>query len=81
MFGYITPNMKTLSEAQQKRFRSFYCGLCRTLQQRGGALTRLTLSYDMTFLALVLNALYESEETLHTERCIMHPLHKHDQSS
>lgn len=77
MFGYVITNCKTLSEEEQVRFRSMYCGMCHTLRERYGQLGRCTLSYDMTFLALVLSALYEPSEQQGTERCLPHPFKAH----
>ena len=51
-----------LTEEQLERYRGCYCGLCRSLQERHGELSRLTLNYDMTFLVLLLGSLYEPEE-------------------
>ena len=76
MFGYIVPNMQTLPKDRQQRFRAVYCGLCRTLRARHGLPGGATLSYDMTFLVLLLNALYEPEEQTGEERCPVHPLKK-----
>ena len=78
MFGYVTINPDGLEPSRKARFRAFYCGLCRTLGARCGALGKATLSYDMTFLALLLNALYEPGETAGSERCALHPVHRHD---
>lgn len=78
MFGYVITNCKTLSEEERMRFRSMYCGMCKTLKQRYGNIGRLTLSYDMTFLAMVLSALYEPEEKHGTARCLPHPIKPHD---
>ena len=58
MFGYVITNCKTLSEEERARFRAMYCGMCHTLKKRYGNLSRFTLSYDMTFLAMVLSALH-----------------------
>lgn len=77
MFGYIVPNMSALDEAQNARFRSVYCGLCRALRKRHGLLGSSTLSYDLTFLALLLTSLYEPEEERGEERCLMHPVKPH----
>ena len=77
MFGYVITNIKTLSEEERTRFRALYCGMCRTLKHRYGNLGRMTLSYDMTFVAMVLSALYEPEETQGSERCAAHPLKPH----
>ena len=78
MFGYIITNPKELPEDRQRRFRAMYCGLCRTLKKRHGLIGAATLSYDMTFLALLLNALYEPEEQSGWERCAAHPAKAHD---
>ncbi|MBE5773162.1 MAG: hypothetical protein E7337_04435 [Clostridiales bacterium] len=77
MFGYIITNHQTLPEDRQQRFRAFYCGLCRALNRRHGKLGQATLSYDMTFMALFLNALYEPEEISGEEKCFLHPIKKH----
>lgn len=76
MFGYITPDQSQMDEAQFLRYGGCYCGLCRTLQKRHGLLGRMTLTYDMTFLVLILSSLYEPEERSGMARCPVHPLKK-----
>lgn len=78
MFGYIVTDLNALEADRQKRFRALYCGLCRTLRKRYGIAGSATLSYDLTFLALLLNALYEPGETSGRERCAAHPAKNHD---
>lgn len=77
VFGYVIANGNILPEDQRTRFRSLYCGLCHTLHELYGNPGRMTLSYDMTFLAMVLSALYEPQEKQRMERCIAHPLKQH----
>lgn len=77
MFGYVTIAPGSLSKERQERYRSFYCGLCRTLKKRHGHLETVTLSYDATFLYLLLTALYEPQETAGAERCLPHPVKPH----
>ncbi len=72
MFGYVSANPKMMTDEETRRYRSGYCGLCRCLGQRHGQLTRLSLTYDMTFLALFLSAMYEPEEKQEGFRCMMH---------
>ena len=74
MFGYVTAPLQVLKEDELRRYRAAYCGLCRTLGQRHGAAARLSLSYDLTFLTLLLQSLYEPEETAGEARCLPHPL-------
>ena len=78
VFGYIIASADNLPKARQERFREFYCGLCRTLRHRRGVLSGLTLSYDMTFLAVLLNGLYEPGEAAGRERCVANPAKLHD---
>ncbi len=77
MFGYVRPDLTTLPEEAQLRYRSFYCGLCHALGRRHGQLTRLTLTFDLTYLTIFLGSLYEPEEQSGEAHCLPHPLKKH----
>ena len=74
MFGYILPNLESLGEKEKLRYHAVYCGVCRSICTRYGQRCRLAVSYDMTFLALVLGSLYEPEERHQAKRCPVHPL-------
>ena len=76
MFGFVVANTDALDAPQLERYKGAYCGLCRTLQQRHGDLSRLTLNYDMTFLVLLLSSMYEPEEEHGNGRCLAHPVHR-----
>lgn len=78
MFGYIVANADALPAERRQRFRALYCGLCKALRARHGLAGSATLSYDMTFLAMLLNALYEPGERAGRERCPAHPVKAHD---
>lgn len=73
MFGTIICNKKELTAEEAVRYQSAYCGLCRVIKIRYGQLERMTLNYDMTFLALFLSGLYETEEGQDRFRCPVHP--------
>lgn len=75
MFGYVTANMKELTKQQQKRYESVYCGICRQIREQSSGVSRLGLSYDMAFLALLLMSLYEPEEISGNRACGFHPAH------
>lgn len=77
MFGYITVNEPDLRIREYNLYRAYYCGVCRDLHSCYGRAGQMTLSYDTTFLALLLTSLYEPEETRTNARCIVHPLSKH----
>ena len=76
MFGYVGASWKELSKEQQDRYQSVYCGICRRIREQSGGAARLSLSYDMTFLALLLMSLYEPEETSGPNACLLHPVKK-----
>lgn len=69
-------NRDALGEEAQKRYKSLYCGLCETLHRKYGTAARMTLSYDMVFLILIINGMLEPEENTRTAPCIVHPFKK-----
>ncbi len=77
MFGYVAPQLSSLTEEQKQRYRDFYCGVCHALKVRHGQIGRVSLSNDMTFLAMLLSSLYEPETSLTESRCAVHPLKSH----
>ena len=77
MFGLIRPYQNDLTEEEKLRYRAVYCGLCRALNEKYGLAGRMGLSYDMTFLILLLSSLYEPEEQRREAVCPPHPVKKH----
>ncbi len=77
MFGYIAPDLSRLTEDQKRTYRAVYCGLCHSLKERYGQSGRISLSNDMTFLAVLLSSLYEPETVETESRCAVHPLKRH----
>ena len=77
MFGYVVVNKPELKIREFYEYQSYYCGLCKTLKQRWGMRGQISLSYDMTFLAMFLSLLYEPVEEELAERCAAHPMEKH----
>lgn len=77
MFGYVIVNKPELKVRELETYQSYYCGLCKQLREKCGFGGQLSLSYDMTFLAMLLTGLYEPEETEDLERCVRHPVSRH----
>lgn len=78
MFGYINADIKQLSEEDKKTYQQFYCGLCHQLGKVSGFKGQLLLNYDLCFLALLLQSLYEPQINSSSKRCIIHPMKKRD---
>lgn len=74
VFGLVNANWKELTHEQQARYSAVYCGICRDIHHRSSLLARVTLSYDMAFLALLHMSLYEPAEQSGRQICMMHPL-------
>lgn len=77
MYGYIVVNKPELKFREFDVYRSYYCGLCAALGERHGMNGRISISYDMTFLIMLLTGLYEPEVCYQEARCIAHPLSRH----
>lgn len=77
MFGYIIINKAEMKFREFDVYHSFYCGICRELKRKYGMSGQIALSYDMTFLAMLLTGLYEPETRLGSCKCIAHPFEKH----
>lgn len=77
MYGYVIVNKPELKFKEYDRYRSYYCGLCDILREQYGIRGQVSLSYDMTFLVILLTGLYEPQTAYLEERCIVHPVAKH----
>lgn len=77
MFGYVIINKPEMKFKEFDLYQSYYCGLCRALRDTYGRLGQMTLSYDMTFVILLLTSLYEPETVEDFQRCVAHPFEKH----
>lgn len=78
MFGYININKEELRVKEYYKYKAFYCGLCEQLKQDYGRLGQITLTYDMTFLIVLLTSLYEERPVQTRGRCLAHPTQVHD---
>ncbi len=74
MFGYVTICEPELKVKDLRKYKAYYCGLCRTLKERHGGLGQMTLTYDMTFAVILLTSLYESNIRTSMHRCKAHPI-------
>ncbi len=74
MFGYVVVNQPEIKIKDFDEYRSFYCGLCRELRERFGISGQITISYDLTFVLLLLDGLYEPPVRKGKTRCAVHPV-------
>ncbi len=76
MFGYVKPFVPELKIIENQYYKAAYCGLCRAMRNETGIISRMTLSYDITFLALVRLALLPETPSFVKKRCFVHPMKK-----
>jgi hypothetical protein len=76
VFGYVKPDIPNLRVKEYDFYKSVYCGLCRSMKKHTGGLSRVTLSFDMTFFALVRMSLARTDVSVRRRRCFLHPLRK-----
>lgn len=78
MFGYVTADIQDFTPEELETYKGYYCGLCRELKKRHGNISRMALTYDMTFLIVLLSSIYETDDLTGEERCGIHPIKKHN---
>lgn len=76
MFGYVTICEPELKVKDLRKYKAYYCGLCRTLKDEYGFMGQMTLTYDMTFAVILLSSLYENIAEAEMHRCKVHPVKK-----
>ncbi len=76
MFGYVNAYKDLLRVCDYNVFRGYYCGLCKQLGKKFNQLTRFGLSYDMTFLAILMSSLEDKKLDIKMQNCIAHWISK-----
>ena len=72
MFGYVKPYVAELKVGEYEKYRALYCGLCRSIGNVTGQLSRFSLSYDLTFLAATRMAVCGITPEFEEHRCLAH---------
>lgn len=78
MFGYVQIRKPELKIKDYEVYHAFYCGMCERLGTRYGVPGRITLTYDMTFLIILLSSVYDVKCRHGKRHCIVHPAKKHN---
>ena len=76
MFGYVIIDKPNILIKDYQTYRSYYCGLCKSIGKTNGHFMRITLNYDIVLLAL-LACNYEKHEPIFNKgRCPIHCIKK-----
>lgn len=76
MFGYLQVDKAELKVREWEAYKSVYCGLCRQMGRDYSFLSRLALSYDCTYYAMLLMSVRRSCTGFDSGRCRFNPLKK-----
>lgn len=71
MFGYIRPYKPELKIKDFEVYKAVYCGVCHSMRQRYGLLSRMLINYDITFLTLLRQAVGGGCAGFCKKRCVV----------
>lgn len=73
MVGYLKPNFKNMPVEQKKEYKSFYCGLCKSLKRQYGYIGISSLNYEMTAFLILLSGLEKEKNEVFHGSCTISP--------
>ncbi len=76
MFGYIRTDKPEMKIKEYEAYRGLYCSLCKAMGKHFGVFSRLTLSYDITFLVLTRLSFMGTLPRFESGRCPFNPSKK-----
>lgn len=72
MFGYVRADTPYLYVKDDTLYRAMYCGLCKGIAQVCGNAARMGLSYDVTFLSVLLHNIAGQDVKIEKQHCLTH---------
>ena len=72
MFGYIRTDEPYLYKKDEVLYNAVYCGLCKSIGRLCGQAARFGLTYDVTFLSVLLHNLSDTDVKIKKQRCAAH---------
>ncbi len=72
MFGYVRADTPYLYIKDQNLYRAMYCGLCKGIAEVCGNSARMGLSYDVTFLSVLLHNIAGEDVKIEKSHCLTH---------
>lgn len=72
MFGYVRADTPYLFIKDDKLYRAMYCGVCKGIADVCGQSARMGLSYDVTFLSVLLHNLAGIDVKIEKSHCLTH---------
>lgn len=76
MFGYVKTDLPNMYVKDTVLYKAAYCGLCKGIGKTCGQAGRFALSYDLTFLSVLLHNVCNVDMVIEKERCVLHRIKK-----
>ena len=72
MFGYVRADTPYLYIKDDNLYRAMYCGLCKGIAETCGNAARMGLSYDMTFVSVLVHNILGVDVKIEKQHCLTH---------
>ena len=72
MFGYVRADTPYLYIKDDNLYKAMYCGVCKGIAEVCGHSARMGLSYDVTFLSVILHNIAGVDVTIEKSHCLTH---------
>lgn len=72
MFGYVRTDTPYLYIKDETLYQAMYCGVCKGIAQVCGNAARMGLSYDVTFLSVILHNIAGIDVKIEKSHCLTH---------
>ena len=78
MFGYVRTDTPYLYIKDDRLYRAMYCGVCKGIAETSGNAARMGLSYDVTFLSVILHNILGVDVKIEKQHCLTHCIRTRD---
>ncbi|MBQ8295249.1 MAG: hypothetical protein IJX87_02310 [Clostridia bacterium] len=72
MFGYVRVDTPYLFIKDQTLYQAMYCGVCKGIAEVCGQAARMGLTYDVTFLSVILHNIAGKDVVIEKQHCLTH---------
>lgn len=76
MFGYVRYDLPNLYIKDLMLYKAMYCGLCKGIGAACGQMARVGLTYDVTFLSVLLHNMTGTNIKVEKQNCFEHAIRK-----
>ena len=76
MFGYVRTDLPYLFIKDDVLYKAMYCGVCKGIGEACGHCARIGLSYDVTFLSVLLHNILGVDVKIEKSHCLTHRIRK-----